>query len=179
MYYHSTIDYSRGNNGDFIYLMNDIGKMKHYQLSLGGGYAYNWVPCKGLLVSGLGMVLLTVFNRLDVWHYNSKFRQKALEEDKDPDTLLEEANSLKNLDKAERDKQIGDLFKIWPMEDNYYERQHSRVIPVIDARLSVTYNVGDWFFNANAQLYHFSFRYEENQGRLVDWHINASGGIRF
>ena len=40
MYYHSTIDYAEDHNGDFIYFMNDIGKMKHYQLSLGGGYAY-------------------------------------------------------------------------------------------------------------------------------------------
>ena len=178
MYYHSTIDYAEGHNGDFIYFMNDIGKMKHYQLSLGGGYAYNWVPCKGLLVTGLGMVLMTVYNRLDVWRYNSLLRQMILEKEK-PETGTQNSNAISEMSQDEIKQAAKDFIAIWPMENGAYERQYSRIKPVIDARLSVTYNVGNLFFNANAQLYHFSFRYEENQGRLVDWHINASGGIRF
>ena len=177
MYYHSTIDYAQGHNADFIYWMNDIGKMKHYQLSLGGGYAYNWVPCKGLLVNGMAMVLLTVYNRLDVWRYNSKFRQMIVDMSQNPDVEVQNIDNNK-MSQEEIDKKIKDDLTVWPMEGGAHEKEYSRMIPVIDARLSVTYNVGNWFFNANAQLHHFSFRFDENSGSLLDWHVNASVGIR-
>ncbi|MBP5715458.1 MAG: hypothetical protein J6X07_12320 [Prevotella sp.] len=44
--------------------------------------------------------------------------------------------------------------------------------------MSVTYNVGNWFFNTNAQLHRFSFKYDEDKGSLTDWYVNASVGIR-
>jgi hypothetical protein len=173
MYYHSTIDYVEDHNADFIYLMNDIGKTKHYQFSLGGGYAYNWVPCKGLLVSGLGLLMVTAYNRLDVWRYNSNFRQY----------FMGESNTISDIpvvtmDQKSVNQAVRDVLRVWPMEDDAYEKQYSHAIPVIDARLSVTYNVGNWFFNTNAQLHRFSFKYDEDKGSLTDWYVNASVGIR-
>ena len=178
MYYHSTIDFAEDRNADFIYLMNDIGKTKHYQFSIGGGYAYNWVPCKGLLVSGLALLMLTAYNRLDVWHYNSNFRQYFMGEIESISDIPVENLDPKNMNQATVDQDIRDNLRVWPMEDNAYEKQYSRVIPVIDARLSLTYNVGNWFFNTNAQMHRFSFKYDEDKGSLTDWYINASVGVR-
>lgn len=178
MYYHSTINYAEDRNAEFVYLMNDIGKTKHYQISLGGGYAYNWVPCKGLLVSGLGLLMLTAFNRLDVWRYNSNFRQYFMGEIESINDIPAGSLDPMNKDRTSVDEDLKDKLRVWPMEEGAYEQQHSRVIPVIDARLSVTYNVGNWFFNTNAQLHRFSFRYIEDKGMLTDWYINASVGLR-
>lgn len=178
MYYHSTIDFAEDRNADFIYLMNDIGKTKHYQFSIGGGYAYNWVPCKGLLVSGFGLLMVTAYNRLDVWNYNSNFRQYFIGEIESIGDIPTGSLDPKNMDQATVGQDIRDNLRVWPMEDNAYEKQYSHVIPVIDARLSVTYNVGNWFFNTNAQLHRFSFKYDEDKGSLSDWYINASVGVR-
>lgn len=173
MYYHSTIAYDKGINADFILLMNDIGKMKQYQFSLGGGYAYNWVPCKGLLVSGMGMLMFTAYNRFDVWRYNSLLRMAAISEMEDP--TPEEEIDVTDEDLEQYEKLI---LTVWPLEGNEKTVQHGRVIPVIDARLSVTYNLGNWFFNANAQLNKFKFKHTSLKGSLTDWYVNASVGIR-
>ena len=179
MYYHSTMAYDEGLNADFILFMNDIGKMKQYQVSLGAGYAYNLVPCKGLLVSAMGMLMATVYNRLDVWRYDSNFRQAMLEKYTDTD----EDYSTDDLDIDMTDEEIDDFlrenFSVWPMEKDAKVTKHSRMIPVINARLSVTYNLGNWFLNAHAQLHNFRFKHESNKGSLTDWYVNASLGIRF
>lgn len=175
MYDHTTVRYDEGRNGDFILFMNDIGKLKHYQASLGGGYAYNLVPCKGLLISGMGMVMLTCYNRLDVWRYNSKLRQRSLEERKNLN--IEDEIEEGVWDEEDYEKFL-DWFAVWPMEENHKNTSYSRVTPIIDARLSVTYNFGDWFFNANAQYNNFVFKHNSNKGSITDWYVNASIGIR-
>lgn len=177
MYYHSTIAYDEGLNADFIMFMNDIGKMKQYQVSLGGGYAYNLVPCKGLLISGLGMLMLTAYNRLDVWRYNSNLRQQMIEMRENPDYHGDEID-YNDVSDEQQEELIRNDYSVWPMEQDAHIEQHSRVIPVIDARLSVTYNIGNWFFNVNAQLNDFRFKHDSNKGSLTDWYVNASVGIR-
>ena len=175
MYYHSTIAYDKGLNADFIMFMNDIGKMKQYQVSLGGGYAYNFVPCKGLLVSAMGMMMFTVYNRLDVWRYNSLLRMNSIESRKNPDSAIDYEDDPADLDYEDVEK----IFQIWPMEEHPKTINHSRMIPIIDARLSVTYNWGDFFFNANAQVHDFRFKdNDRNKGSLTDWYVNASVGMR-
>ncbi len=170
MYDHSTVSYEKGLNGDFILYMNDIGKIKQYQASLGGGYAYNLVPCKGLLISGMGMVTMTLYNRLDVWKYNSRIRMESIEEQKNP-TPYEQ-------DDGESNGGVMDLLAVWPLEDDPKDTQHSRMTPIIDTMFSVTYNVGNWFINANAQYNHFFFKHSKNEGSFTDWYVNASIGLR-
>ena len=136
------------------------------------------MPCKGLLVSGLGLLMLTAFNRLDVWRYNSNFRQYFLGEIESINDIPAGSLDPMNKDRTSVDQDLKDNLRVWPMEEGAYEQQHSRVIPVIDARLSVTYNVGNWFFNTNAQVHRFSFKYDEDKGMLTDWYINASVGLR-
>ena len=78
----------------------------------------------------------------------------------------------------QQEELIRNDYSVWPMEQDAHIEQHSRVIPVIDARLSVTYNIGNWFFNVNAQLNDFRFKHDSNKGSLTDWYVNASVGIR-
>ena len=176
LYYNSSMSYADGPNADFIMFMNDIGKMKQYQLSLGAGYAYNLVPCRGLLVSGMAMLMFTAYNRLDVWRYNSLLREAMLEERTNP-TPDDEIDS-EPIDDDEFEDLIPLILGVWPMEQNHHIVKHSRVIPVVDARLSITYNVGDLFFNVNTQLNNFRFKHDSNKGILTDWYVNASVGIR-
>ena len=55
MFYYGKIDYATKNNAELIYLMRGLGKVKLWQGSVGAGYAYNWVPVKGLLVNAMAM----------------------------------------------------------------------------------------------------------------------------
>ena len=64
MYYYGHIDYATHSNGDLIYLMNGLGGVKLWQGSVGVGYAYNWVPARGLLISAMAMPMLTVVNKI-------------------------------------------------------------------------------------------------------------------
>jgi hypothetical protein len=161
MYYHSSIAYDEGTDADFILFMNDIGKMKQSQLSIGAGYAYNLVPCKGLLISTFFMPMVTVYNRIDVWRYQSKLREKAIEKRKNPSDDIDEIED--------------DYFYVWPVGK---DTQHSHITLNFDARLSITYNLGDWFINAYGQFSNFRSGKKEASGRLNDWYINASIGFR-
>ncbi len=51
MYNYTDIDYAANSNGDLIYMMSGLGRIKLWQGSVGVGYAYNWVPARGLLVN--------------------------------------------------------------------------------------------------------------------------------
>ena len=176
MYYHSTVRYEEGSNADFILFMNDIGKFKHYQLSFGGGYAYNLVPCKGLLISGFCMLMLTSYNRLDIWRYNSNLRLQAIKDRHNPSPDIKDDNE--EMSDEEIIDYTNELFTIWPMENNARKTHYSSVTPFIDARLSLTYNFGNWFINTNAQLYNFEFKHNDNKGNITDWYVNASLGLR-
>lgn len=51
--------------------MKGIGRVKLWQGSVGVGYAYNWVPARGLLVNVLGMPMLTFVNKLKAYGYET------------------------------------------------------------------------------------------------------------
>ena len=59
MYNYTHIDYATDLNGDLVYLMHGLGKVKLWQGSAGVGYAYNWVPARGLLVNVMLMPAVT------------------------------------------------------------------------------------------------------------------------
>ena len=47
-----------------------------------------------------------------------------------------------------------------------------------DARMSLTYNVGNVFFNAYGQFNNIRYHHNNTNGYLNDWFINTSIGIR-
>ena len=167
MYYYGHIDYAAPQNMVFMLMMDDVGQMRQWQLSVGAGYAYNYVPVKGVLISGMLMPMVTCFNRLTTYRYNTLMKQLFL---KNPT--------------ADLDKLIGDDVPeedmMWNDEERYKTTQMSHVTLNFNARMSVTYNLGERaYFNAYGQLYNFRFHHGFNSGALTEWFVNAALGIRF
>lgn len=161
MYYHSHINYAEDDNAAFILYMDDIGRIKQWQVSLGAGYAYNLVPCKGLLISAMAMPMLTVYDRHKTWRYNSNYRELAVDE---AEHSLEEIMELDWRLKAK------------PLSVN---TRHSGMNLNFDVRLSVTYQLNRFFINAYGQYSNFQYKDGGVKGVLNDWYVNAALGVRF
>ena len=168
MYYRNRVKYVHDFNAPFIFMMGNIGKMEQSQLNIGGGYAYNWVPTKGLLVSAMAMPMLSVVNHYKTWRYDSNLRQDVLSgadiDYDDPFYILSmEVFPLKADD---------------PSGKKAVESKNSKIGLNIDGRLSVTYQWDRFFVNANGQVSRFPYRNGDIKGRLIDWYVNASVGVR-
>ena len=165
MYNYTRIDYSSDSNGDLIYVMEGLGKVKLWQGSVGVGYAYNWVPVRGLLVNVMAMPMLTFVNKLKAYGYVTNVEE--LMEDPiffDPNTTDEEWD----------DWFYGNV-RITPMGDMTF---NSGVSLGFDGRVSLTYNVGRVFFNAYGQFNNIRYHHNNTKGYLNDWFVNTSIGIR-
>lgn len=162
-YYHSSIAYNNDKNADFIMFMDDIGVIKQSQLNLGAGYTYNFVPCKGLLINAMLMPMVSVINRVKVWRYYSGLRDLFYEQKQIPS---------QDMDKEKLDE----LYEIRFVGT---ESQNSSMRLDFNARLSLTYNFGNWFMNAYGQYCSYRYHHEETHGRLKEWYVNASIGMRF
>ena len=161
MYYHSHIQYVADENADLILYMDNIGRIKQWQASIGVGYAYNLVPCRGLLVSAMAMPMLTFYNRHKTWRYDSNYREIALDD------------NLYNDEDLPREQY---RLKEEPLSVN---DSKSNMTLNIDARLSVTYNWDRFFVNAYGQFSNFHYKDGGVKGRLNDWYVNACVGVRF
>ena len=165
MYNYTDIDYASDHNGDIIYAMEGLGRMKLWQGSVGVGYAYNWVPARGLLINILAMPMLTFVNKLKAYAYATNVEE--LMEDPifwDPDISNEDWD----------DWLYGNLH-ITPMGDKTF---NSGLNIGFDARMSLTYNFGRFFFNAYGQFNNIRYHHNSTKGYLNDWFVNTSFGIR-
>ena len=168
MYYHAHIDYAAPENMGFIFLMDDVGEMRQWQVAVGAGYAYNCVPVKGLLISGMLMPMLTGYNRLRTYRYDSLLKQLFL---KDPTWDIE---PLLN------DDEVDDVEMLWPDEERYKTTQTSHMTLNFNARASITYNLDETaYLNVYGQVYNFRFSHDHNHGALTEWFVNAALGLRF
>jgi hypothetical protein len=162
MYFHSTTKYDTDINADLILFMNDIGRIKTWQASAGAGYIYNWVPAKGLLVSGMAIPMLTFYNHNKLWRYDSNFKD-ALAERGFSDVLDMEETT----------------YRIREASQNAVSTYNSNMGVNIDARMSVTYEWNNFlYFNAFGQFSNFKYKMDHITGHLNDWYVNASIGIR-
>lgn len=164
MYYYGNIDYSSNPNGDLIYMMRGLGKVKLWQGSIGVGYAYNWVPTRGLLVSAMAMPMLTFVNRIKVYAFATNVDELA----RDP---MFEAD----VSDEEWDRWFYGNLHVTPVGNKKF---NSGMTLNFDARLSVTYNFDNWFINAYGQFNNFRYSHQRTSGYLSDWFINASVGLR-
>ena len=162
MYFHSTTKYDDDINADLIMLMNDIGVIKTWQVSAGAGYIYNWVPAKGLLISAMAMPMLTFYNHIKCWRYDSNLKDE-----------IEKGGWLEFMEMEDKD------YKIREAKENPVASENSKIRLNFDARLSLTY---EWnsrlFINAYGQFSNFQYKTDKMKGRLNDWYINASIGVR-
>jgi hypothetical protein len=162
MYFHSTTKYDDDINADLIMLMNDIGVIKTWQVSAGAGYIYNWVPAKGLLISAMAMPMLTFYNHIKCWRYDSNLKDE-----------IEKGGWLEFLEMEDKD------YRIREAKQDPVASENSKIRLNFDARLSLTY---EWnsrlFINAYGQFSNFQYKTDKMKGRLNDWYINASIGVR-
>lgn len=160
MFYYGKIDFATKNNAELIYLMRGLGKVKLWQGSVGAGYAYNWVPVKGLLVNAMAMPMLTLVNRIKVYAFQ---------------TNVEDVMNQYEDDEYPSDEELLAQYVITPLARKSY---NSGIAVNFDARISVTYNFGRYFVNAYGQFNNFRYTHEDNRGRLNDWFVNAAFGVR-
>ena len=165
MYNYTHIDYASDLNGDIIYMMDGLGRVKLWQGSVGVGYAYNWVPVRGLLVNVMAMPMLTFVNKLKAYAYATNVEE-----------LMEDPYFWdSDVSDEEWDKWFYDSLRIKPLGDQTY---NSGISIGFDARMSVTYNLGRYFINAYGQFNNIRYHHNSTHGYLNDWFINASIGIR-
>ena len=165
MYYYGSIDYASHSNGDLIYAMHGLGKVKLWQGSVGVGYAYNWVPARGLLVNVMAMPMLTLVNRIKAYGYATNV-DKLMKDSTfwDPDSSDEEW-----------DEWFYGNVRITPMGNKTF---NSGMTVNFDARLSVNYNFDRYFIGAYGQFSNMRYRHNSSHGYLNDWFVNTSFGIR-
>lgn len=166
MYNYTCIDYSSQSNGDLIFLMGNLGKVKMWQGSLGVGYAYNWVPVRGLLVNIMAMPMLTIVNKLRAYSFSTNM----LELYNDPIT------HDPTISMEEWDKWYYENIRIVPEGGETY---NSGLSIGIDARMSLTYNFERIYLCAYGQFNDIRYHHGSNHGYLNDWFINTSIGFRF
>ena len=166
MYNYTCIDYASQSNGDLIFLMGNLGKVKMWQGSLGVGYAYNWVPVRGLLVNIMAMPMLTIVNKLRAYSYSTNM----LELYNDPIT------HDPTISMEEWDKWYYENVRIVPEGGETY---NSGLSIGIDARMSLTYNFERIYLCAYGQFNNIRYHHGSNHGYLNDWFINTSIGFRF
>lgn len=174
MGYYADFKYNDDRNAELIYWMDGIGRLRQYQLALGAGYAYNFVPAKGWLISAMAMPMLTVVNRTRINSYESNFKEKAKENLLGyiiVEAMKEEG--VEGLDDVNFD--FTDELKI---EGTGAHSRNNRLALNFTTRLSVTYNWNRYFINANGQFNNFNYKHRAMHGHLNDWYINASVGVR-
>ena len=165
MYNYTRIDYASDLNGDLVYLMHGLGKVKLWQGSAGVGYAYNWVPARGLLVNVMLMPMVTFVNKLKVFAYATNV----------PELMTDERFWGEDISNEEWDEWFYSNVHITPMGDKTI---NSGISLGFDTRMAVTYNFGRLFINAYGQFNNIRYRHQSTHGYLNDWFINTAIGIR-
>lgn len=168
MYCHSRTDYSTDSNWLLSVLMEGVGKMKFTQGSLGAGYAYNWVPAKGWLVSVMAMPMVTLYNRTKEYLYDTYPHNPNL-----PD------EAWQNLSEEEFAEWLFDDNTTIGMKNERIEESSNKVKLNFDARLSVVYNFDRWYLRAYGHYNQFRYGNDVVSGRVTDWTAYASLGFRF
>ncbi|MBR0187956.1 MAG: DUF4421 family protein [Prevotella sp.] len=165
MYNYTRIDYASDLNGDLVYLMHGLGKVKLWQGSAGVGYAYNWVPARGLLVNVMLMPMVTFVNKLKVFAYATNV----------PELMTDDRFWSEDISNEEWDEWFYSNVHITPMGDKTI---NSGISLGFDTRMSVTYNFGRYFISAYGQFNNIRYRHQSTHGYLNDWFINTAIGIR-
>lgn len=156
--YYADFDYDSSRNADFMVMMDDIGRLRQCQVSLGAGYAYNFVPAKGWLLSTMFMPTVTVLNRTKINTYKTNYKEVDMEHYDDPEEV-----------------DYADEYRI---TDRGSHSRNNKVTLSCNARVSITYNWSRFFINANGQFDNFNYKHKGQRGHLNDWYVNAAVGVR-
>ena len=184
MGYYADFDYDTPRNAELIYWMDGIGRLRQYQLSVGAGYAYNFVPAKGWLISALVMPMVTLVNRTRINTYESNFKEVVHGHmlDYAVQEWLKELAAEEGIDATidlSDEESFDDLVDLYEIRSTGTHSRNNRIALNFTTRLSITYNWDRYFVNANGQFNNFNYKHRAMHGHLNDWYINASVGVRF
>ena len=157
MYFHARTNYESSNNTEMLFVMQGVGKIKVDQASIGMGYAYNWVPARGLVINIMAMPMLTLYNRTKLYRYEFEYIG---------DVPIEEQESL-------------DIDDYKVVGDGDVTKTPNKVRVNFDGRIAAVYNWQNWFVRTYGQFNTFKFGHENTSGRFSNWSIYASIGRRF
>ena len=186
MGYYADFKYNDQRNAELIYFMDDIGRLRQYQLAIGAGYAYNFVPAKGWLISGMFMPMLTAVNRTKINTYTSNFKELSNEKlllyafiEYAKEMREQGAEGYKDIDFDNIETELeNEYLNQYRIESTGTRSRNNRLALNFTARLSITYNWKRYFINANGQFNNFNYKHDAMHGHLNDWYINASVGVR-
>lgn len=171
MYFHSRVDYSADSNWLLTALMKDVGMVKFTQGSIGMGYAYNWVPARGLLVNAMAMPMFTFYNRTTKYLYDFAMI--------DPNGKIIDEEYLEGLDEGEYyDILFDPKTKISAISERE-EKTGNKPKFNFDMRVCMTYNWDRWYVRAYGHFNLFRYGSDLVSGRMTDWTAYAALGFRF
>ena len=171
MYFHSRVDYSADSNWLLTALMKDVGMVKFTQGSIGMGYAYNWVPARGLLVNAMAMPMFTFYNRTTKYLYDFAMI--------DPNGKIIDEEYLEGLDEGEYyDILFDPKTKISAINERE-EKTGNKPKFNFDMRVCMTYNWDRWYVRAYGHFNLFRYGSDLVSGRMTDWTAYAALGFRF
>lgn len=161
MYYHTRVAFDDDSNWPLAYFLNDVGKLKLTQANVGAGYAYNWVPTKGLLVSIMAMPMVTFYNKMNVYSYDFFRKSDGM------NVYFLDEDEFYELDE-------GDV----TLRESMVEETNNKISWNFDARLSVSYNWSNVYLRLYGHYNRFQYSNDEVNGRLTDWTVYAGLGVR-
>ena len=171
MYFHSRVDYSADSNWLLTALMKDVGMVKFTQGSIGMGYAYNWVPARGLRVNAMAMPMFTFYNRTTKYLYDFAMI--------DPNGKIIDEEYLEGLDEGEYyDILFDPKTKISAINERE-EKTGNKPKFNFDMRVCMTYNWDRWYVRAYGHFNLFRYGSDLVSGRMTDWTAYAALGFRF
>lgn len=171
MYCHSRVDYSADSNWPLTILMKNVGKVKFTQGSIGIGYAYNWVPARGLLINAMAMPMFTFYNRTSKYLYDfNVYHPKGVKVDEE---------ELAEMTEDELDDFLYDPDTYVEVTNEQEQKTGNKPKFNFDARLSVTYNWDRWYLRASGHYNMFRYGSDLVSGRMTDWTAYAALGFRF
>lgn len=184
MYYHSRVAYDDASNWPIIAFMRGVGQIKFTQASVGVGYAYNWVPAKGWLISAQAMPMLQFYNRMKTYVYGINYKYFDGKDNYSLNLVDLVENNLEDMlinESAEGDEEdfddLNDDFVVIGKEEEY--KTSNKIGLNFDARLAVVYNLKNFYFRVYGHYNRFRYSNDTGHGRMAEWRAYASLGYRF
>ena len=76
-----SVRFNTNRNAGLVELMRKVGTFKIRQGSIGVGYAYNWVPARGLLVNVMMVPMVTLYNKQVLKRYDTEISESSVDDD--------------------------------------------------------------------------------------------------
>lgn len=174
MYFHSSVDYDDNSNWPLVAFMKGVGKFKFTQACIGLGYAYNWVPARGWLVSVQAMPMLQFYNKLSAYMYNFYYEGYDITAVMVPDFSAYDEDAAESTE----EEYLEEYQKV-TMQESRVQKTNNRIGWNFDARLAVIYNWSRFYVRAYGHYNRFRYSNDKGNGRLAEWRAYAALGYRF